>query len=385
MAQTVQRFDRGHLRSAVRTDEGYYLVEGYVARPGVLEYLQADGSIRRELVLEEELHRADSLATLGRKPVTLEHPKEDGSPILLGPETIGEHEAGDVDGQIEVEDFNGFVKVKMAVRRQDAVAAVESGIRELSPGYQVDLEEVSGEHPEYGRFDAIQRNRRYNHVAITRAGRAGADVALRTDSAVQTSPFIETDKGIFVMAKNIDDLIDKKINERNTKADAESFQEAYDALKANYDDLKEKYDKLQGQYDALKESNHDEGDGADDRMDWFEERSDALEVASAMGVDVPDRADVPDIKRAVVESHLGDIRTDASEDYLAGVYDHVRAQVETEQAKGRYDGINQALNGNRLPHNQPNRPNQRSAKSGPDNTRLDAAAAEQSFRDKFRN
>lgn len=69
---TVQRFDRGELRSAVRTPEGYYLAEAYVARPGVYEYLNADGSTRRELILPEELHHADSLATLARKPVTLE-------------------------------------------------------------------------------------------------------------------------------------------------------------------------------------------------------------------------------------------------------------------------------------------------------------------------
>lgn len=232
MVVTVERFDRGALRRAVRTEEGYCLVEGYVSRPGVLEYVQADGSVRRELVLPEELHRADSLMTLGRKPVTLEHPTVDGQPILLDPQSVAEHEAGDVDGEVEVDGLNGFVKVKMAVRRQDAVDAIDRGIRELSPGYRVDLEQIAGEHPEYGRFDAIQRNRRYNHVAITRAGRAGAEVALRADSAMQASPFFETDKGIFVMPKNLDELIDQRFKEHDkARTDAETFHQAYDNLK----------------------------------------------------------------------------------------------------------------------------------------------------------
>lgn len=136
---TVQRYDRGELKSAVRTDEGYVLAEGFAARPGVLEYQQADGSIRRELVPEEELHRAESLETLARKPVTLEHPKADsGEQVFVAPENVQAFGVGDVSEEVEVVRLGGFVKIRMAVRRADAIEAIDRGIRELSAGYTVD-------------------------------------------------------------------------------------------------------------------------------------------------------------------------------------------------------------------------------------------------------
>lgn len=383
---TVQRFDRGRLRSSVRTDEGYILAEGYIARPGVLEYQQADGSVRRELVPPQELHRTDSLATLARKPVTLEHPKEDGVPVLVNPDNVEEFEVGDVDGDIEVEKLNGFVKIRMAVRRQDGIEAIDRGIRELSPGYRVDLEEVSGEHPEFGRFDAIQRNRRYNHTAITRAARAGAEIQLRADSAMQARPFEKTNTGIYIMPDTLQELLDKTNNDSDDdRSDAETFQAAYDELKSQYDALKQKHDELQGQYDALKEQveSEDAGDDEDDRMDWFDDRLDALNVADQMGVDVDDRADVPEIKRAVVEEHLGEMRQDATDDYIAGVYDHVRQKVREDKQRDRYDAIGDTLANNRTP--SPDDDSDDSDDGGGGDINLDAADTDRQFRRKFRN
>src|SRR5690554_4690169 len=135
MTTVVQRYDRGQLKSAVRTPEGYYLVEGYVVRFGVLEYVRADGSVQRELVSEEELHRTDSLETLARKPVILEHLTRDGAAVFVDSESIFEFETGDVDGEVVVEGMGGFVKVKMAVRRKDVVQVIEWGVRELNPNY----------------------------------------------------------------------------------------------------------------------------------------------------------------------------------------------------------------------------------------------------------
>ncbi|MFU8803619.1 MAG: DUF2213 domain-containing protein, partial [Bradymonadaceae bacterium] len=234
---TVERYDRGELKSAVRTDEGYYLVEGFVSRPGVLEYRQADGSIRRELVLPEELHRADSLATLARKPVTVEHPPE-----FVSPENVEKYGVGDTDGEVEVEAMGGFVKVKMAVRRKDGIAAIDQGIKELSPGYLCDLEETPGDHPEWGRYDAIQRNRRYNHTAITRAGRAGSQVSLRADSADQITPF-NPPKRAYTMEDVKQTLKDEL--ERRDAADKASKLEAENA------ELKKKVDELNGKLDAM--------------------------------------------------------------------------------------------------------------------------------------
>src|SRR5690554_1957604 len=214
---TVQRYDRGALKSAVRTDEGYMLAEGYAARPGILEYPQPDGSIRRELVPEDELHRADSLETLARKPVTLEHPEESGGErVFVSPENVDKFGVGDVSEEVAVERLNGFVKIRMAVRRKDAIDAVDAGIGELSSGYTVDLDTTPGTHPVYGRYDAIQKNRKYNHVAIVRMGRAGAGVRMRADSAI--TPFHQpTPKQEADMATEVEDAVSEAIKRRDVR------------------------------------------------------------------------------------------------------------------------------------------------------------------------
>lgn len=223
---TVQRYDLGELRSAIRTDEGYVLAEGFAARPGVLEYAQADGSIRRELVLPEELHRADSLETLGRKPMTLEHPQtEAGEGIFVDPANVQDFGVGDVAESVEVDRLNGFVKIRMAIRRADAIEAIDRGIRELSAGYTVDLDMTPGEHPVYGRYDAIQRNRKYNHVAIVRMGRAGRGVSLRADSAMQVTPFQpqDTPRREKTMADEIKDAVQEALARRDADEQAKKL------------------------------------------------------------------------------------------------------------------------------------------------------------------
>lgn len=182
----ARRCDRGELLRAHRTTEGYLLIEGRAARPGVLTYRNADGSTTRELVLPEELHRTDSLATLARKPVTVEHPS-----VPVGPDNVRELGVGDVDGEVAVEEEGGFVRVKLVVSRRDGIDAIDSdGIRELSPGYDCRIDATPGTHPTYGAYDQIQRDRRYNHLALTERARGGPEIRFRVDGAsVQVDPF----------------------------------------------------------------------------------------------------------------------------------------------------------------------------------------------------
>lgn len=177
----VMRYDRGDaLLSPHVTADGFLLFTGRTAKPGVYRYRQADGSVVRELVPASTLHDSESLGTLGRAPVTLEHPDED-----VDPDNVERFGVGDVDGDVRVE-AAGYVTVKLAVRRADAIAAVGKGKHELSPGYAVVIDATPGVHPEFGAYDAIQVARRYNHLAIVDAARGGPDIRLRTDSdAVQ--------------------------------------------------------------------------------------------------------------------------------------------------------------------------------------------------------
>jgi hypothetical protein len=179
----IRRYDRiaGDvvLRPSATRPDGALLCEGVVAREGVLVYRRADGSERRELVTPEAL---DSMcSTIGRASVTLEHPDEG----MVDPTNFGALGVGDVDGRVEVErdEMGGFVRVKLAVRRKDALDAVRGGKIELSPGYRVVTDETPGEHDVFGRYDARQIAREANHLAIVDRARGGSTVRLRADSA----------------------------------------------------------------------------------------------------------------------------------------------------------------------------------------------------------
>lgn len=175
--RTVTRLDRGEtLMPSSTTPEGYLLCEARIAKPGILVYTNADGSLRRELIREDALSAPSSLATMGRKPVTIEHP---AAPVDKN--NVAELGVGDVDGEVVYDD--GYVKVRLCVRRADALHAIQNGKQEVSPGYAVDLDETPGVDPKFGPYDAIQLGRRYNHLAITDAARGGVTIRLRADGS----------------------------------------------------------------------------------------------------------------------------------------------------------------------------------------------------------
>ena len=184
VVEDVLRTDVGELGPSERTDEGYLRVEAFVARPGILEYLDGSGGTRKELVLPETLADAAHLDSLRLKPVTLGHPNP-GAPTperFLDSENIAEWTVGTTGETVDVAE-DGRVRVRMAIQRADAIEAVEAGTRYNSEGYRCALVMQSGVHPVYGEYDAIQVRRRGNHVALTRTPRAGDQAYLRLDSS----------------------------------------------------------------------------------------------------------------------------------------------------------------------------------------------------------
>jgi hypothetical protein len=185
----ARRFDIGGelMRPVRRHSDGALLAEGIPCREGVLVYRTASGGERRELVTLDALN--DTVETIARAPLTLLHPEQG----FVHADSAKELVVGDVDGYafVEKDAQGGFARVRVAVRRKDALDAVDAGTHELSPGYEVTLDETPGEHPTFGRYDARQIKRVCNHLALVPKGR-GDRVVLRTDSAdavqVDTQP-----------------------------------------------------------------------------------------------------------------------------------------------------------------------------------------------------
>jgi hypothetical protein len=369
----VQRVDfAGPMLSPVMRADGSLLLSGRVAKPGILVYRLDDGSTRRELLLAEDLHRKEDLATLGRAPVTLEHPT-----VPVTPDNFGQVSVGDLDGDVFVEE-EGFVTIKMAVRRRDAIDAVIEGKQELSPGYIVRLEETSGEHEIFGRFDAIQRERRYNHLAIVDRARGGPSVRLRTDGAaiqIPDSPGGTVDPILIALltrlgvpADRMDDMA-RAINLARPRVDAlltaeinlTGLQEQVTTLEAANATLTADKETLTGEKAALEQRISDFEAAATVKQD-AEDRVDLDKLRTHLKVDAVEDEDNATLRKRLAAKVLGGedkIRADASDDFLRGIVGTALAAIPATARKDMWKPLEIDPNQPRTDRDDNNNPERR--------------------------
>jgi len=121
-----------------------------------------------------EVERADSLATLTDAPVTNLHHG------LINASNWRRAAVGSLSGVARMD--GDKVVADLVVQDKHTIGLIDSGERrEISCGYQCRLERTPGTF-EGERYDAIQRDIKYNHVALVPRGRAGREVALRLDA-----------------------------------------------------------------------------------------------------------------------------------------------------------------------------------------------------------
>lgn len=320
--------DRAPIRKAVKTPEGFLLVEADTVKPGVYPYLWPDGTTRRVLKPEAEILHPESLASMGRKPVTLDHPPE-----LVTADNVQTYGVGDVDGEIEA--MGGFVRVKVAVRNAAAVQAIENGdATEVSWGFEHDLDETPGVW-EGIPYDAAQRGIRYNHLAIVKRGRVGG-ARLLMDSA-ELIAANETGGSMKINVKGTEydcspDLaaaIEAEREERTTKAEADEATHAAQLKKAKADE-----ERLAGELDACKATIKDleekikkkdeekpkEKEGDAMPPDVFKSRLRLILAATQMGVDKADELAEADLRSAIV-TKAGLAVDGKSAEYIAAACD----------------------------------------------------------------
>jgi uncharacterized protein len=352
------RQDRGELLEPVFREDGTALLEGVFARPGIYEYRQPDGSVVRELVPLETIHDPAYLETVARSVLTLEHPKVDAKNAVhvVNPDNYAEHSVGDVDGDVEIVKDTGFVRIKMAARRRDALDAIRRGVRELSPGYQCRLEMTPGTDPVFGRFDAIQRDRRNNHVAIVERARGGRDCAFRVDAAVQIDTREHKEDATMdellkmLLALQLDGSTVKL--DADTRLDAKMVRQIMEDMQGEIKKLKRDLEKKSGECDGYKaqvdELNSAKEKAAEekptpdqekaDRLDWFKTRSALLEIAKVRKVDGYEDLDNSEIRRAIVKSVKPDLREDASDEYISAAYDVITSVAKTD-GEDKWDAL----------------------------------------------
>ncbi|MES2384521.1 MAG: DUF2213 domain-containing protein [Pseudomonadota bacterium] len=240
----VARVDVGsRLGKFARNGAGAVRVPATVARTGVQDYPEQG---LKEYRPADEVFSADSLASLGSVPVTLKHP-----PRGVTPDNAREHQVGHVsdaapESRVKV-DGSGeeWVRAVLVVSDRDVQDALEGGhAGAVSCGYSCDLDMTPGVAPDGTKYDAVQRNIRFNHVAILTADqkpRAGGEAKVRLDS--QGNP----------MKKIVIDGVELDYGSPEHFAHvAAAHQKALDAAKARADKAEAERDGIQAKLDAEK-------------------------------------------------------------------------------------------------------------------------------------
>jgi hypothetical protein len=184
VVETVQRVDAApsRLGKFSRTGAGAVRVPATISRTGVQMYGK-----RAEYRPDSEVFHPDSLASLASVPVTVGHPD-----VQVNPENVKQFSVGHVsdappEARVRLDgDANEWLRATLVIADADTQARIERGdILEVSSGYTCDLDHTPGIAPCGTRYDAVQRNIRFNHQALlvrSDRARAGAQAKLRLDS-----------------------------------------------------------------------------------------------------------------------------------------------------------------------------------------------------------
>ena len=346
------RFDVATAGSVSKTPQGFLRIDANLTRVGVLNYRRADGSVFRELRLPEEVFRADSLASMRGAPVTDLHPRE-----LVTPSNVTSHQRGHVAD--DVREDGRFVRAQVVVQDAGLMRRVQAGERkELSPGYTCDVEAKSGVWRGQ-RYDGIQRNIVYNHVALgpNGWGRSGSEVSLKLDSAdddfaIEIPPETRHDggepKGRSTMLIRFDDVsydvpdavaphIEKALSARDTRI--KELQAKVDAAEARADMAESKAKETQTKLDAANDPKAF-ASRVKARVN-LERRALAIVGSDETKLDgLSDR----EIRELAIQKARPDINLDGqSDEYVRAAFDWIPVPNKREDAKRQREAVGKGL------------------------------------------
>jgi len=328
---TVQRFDYIELK-ATKTPEGFIQDSPIVGRVGILEYRQPDGSIRREFRPPEEAFHADRRGSLKGKPVTAGHfglVRADNVSTIKPIGTILTEGTQDGDN----------------IRADLIIYNLDTKGRQLSCGYTLDTEEAPGEWKGVS-YQAIQRNIRYNHVAVVQSARAGPTARLNMDGnqyfdngkgGEKQMPKIRLDGIEYEAAQEVINALEKANARIDTLETAgKAAQTNLDAVTAERDGLKAKVD---GHADELDKANKD---AADTIGAAIKARVELLRTAETFRVDKADELSDKEIKVSVIKAVRGDDfdPADKSDAYIDAAFDLAKADKRVDSMADQRKKLN---------------------------------------------
>lgn len=345
----MQVADRLTLDSPRRTADGYLIARAKVARTGIYDYAgfevdpQNEHGLRDKPIVKvfrpgDQVFDRASLASFVGKPVTNDHPT---TPVNA--DNWRDLARGTVMGAVRDGEYVAF---DLMLTDKAAIAAVESGKRELSNGYSCDLKFEAGTAPDGQTYDAVQTAIRGNHIALVDQGRAGPECRI-TDrfAACDANPaaLSALSKKEPVMAGTIvvdglpvslaDEAAVRAVLEKKDAAIAEA-QNALDAVKGELETANGKIAALDSELSAAKAA------ASAEKLDQLVADRAALIVAAKAAVPsvVTDGKSAAEIRKAVVVAKLGD-NAPTSDEAIAGAF----AVLTASDAAPQVQNINPAI------------------------------------------
>lgn len=179
-------FDRSVIAGTKRRDsDGALVADVRIARTGLQYYLGSEVDKKNEhgyrdaRVVKvyrpgEEVFSEDTMKSAAHRPVTNDHPRTETG--LLDTTTWAKYAKGNTADEVSAEGI--FLRVPLIISDEATIRDVESGKREVSAGYTSVMDWTPGITPSGESYDAVQREIRFNHVAIVQRGRAGSAVRI---------------------------------------------------------------------------------------------------------------------------------------------------------------------------------------------------------------
>lgn len=163
--------DAAPIAGTRRTSDGWLIAEARCVRTGIQLYAgdevgRPDLDVVRVYRGPDQVFARDSLQSFSHAPITIDHPAEPVTEANWRDLAVGEvSTAAKQDGE--------WIMLPLVLKDGKAIAAVESGKRQLSAGYVCELDWTPGETADGQAFDAQQKGIKVNHLALVDRARAG--------------------------------------------------------------------------------------------------------------------------------------------------------------------------------------------------------------------
>lgn len=335
---SVKRFDISSLDFMMEDNNGFLKGDGIVTRTGVFTYVNADGTLRRELRHPDDVLRIDSLKTMKMIPITNNHPAD-----LVNPQNAQELTIGFVGENIRPD--GSHVAAPVSITVGSAIEEVHAGKRQLSLGYTVDVIEEAGEYDGIS-YQYRQTNIRYNHLALVNKARAGDKAKLKFDGfnldegdAILCTDEIKDDDNSSKNKQKPKQEVDVMSKTSNFNIDGISYDAAPEVV--NFiNKLQSKHDTIEGELntkldevDKLNEkvttltANLDD---ANSKIKKLENTDHSESVNKA----VKERVDIMQIAEKVVDTKKNNLDEMSNEEIM-------KAVIVSQDSDAKFDGIDE--------------------------------------------